>query len=82
MKWKKSLKDKLSQDETFYFKSPTSIKEIKGIVKNVPTKKTSCPGDFNGKVSSTKTFKEEIIPIPHILFKKIQEEGILVKSFY
>ena len=56
------------------------IKEISFVSRNFPQKMTAGPDGFTGIVC--RTFKEEIIPVIHKLFYKIEGKEILLKSFY
>ena len=57
---------------------PTSIKEIKLIINNLPKQKAPGPNEFTGEVYHT--FKEEIIPTLYYLFQRIKAKGILNHS--
>lgn len=49
------------------------------IIKNVPTKKNSGPGDFTGEFCYM--LREEATPIFYQLFQEIEEEETLVSFF-
>lgn len=68
---------RLNHKETQNLNRPIVHKDIKPIIKNVPTKKSPGPDGFT--VELYQTFKEE----KHILrvFPKIEEEGTLSNSF-
>lgn len=54
------------------------LKEIEFVIKNLSThtqKKPPDTDDFTGELDQT--FKGEKIPIPHKLFQKIEDEGML-----
>ena len=66
-------------EETESLNSPITADEIEVIIKKLPTHKSPGPACFTGKFY--KTFKEDLTPIPHRLFQKIQEEGKIPNSF-
>jgi hypothetical protein len=71
---------KLNQDPLNYLNSPKTPKEIKIVIKNLPTKKSPKLDDFSADFYQT--FKEELISILLKLFHKIGTEGMLLNSFY
>lgn len=80
-KWTNYSKDKNYQSHLRRKRSSeqSQIKDIKYIVKKLPTKKTLGPDGFPGKFYQK--FKNKIT-IPHQLLLKIEEEVIFLKSFY
>lgn len=70
---------KFSQ-EVDYLNSSTSAKEVECVVKNLPNKTDLGPRGFTHEFYQT--FIEEIIPISHTLFHKIEEKGTFSNSFY
>lgn len=61
-----------TQEEINNLTSSLSIKDIEFVIKNLPTKKTSCPNNFPG--GFYQTLKKEIISVLHKLFQRIEEE--------
>ena len=76
------LKHKLksSQGEIDHLNRPIYIEENEVIINSLLKKKSPWPGGFPGGVYQT--FKGEIMPIFHNLFKKIEAEGPLSNSFH
>ena len=73
---------KLNEEEAENLNRPITAEEIEAVIKKLPTHKS--PGHtkdgFTGEFD--KAFKEELTPILHRLFKKIQTDGRLLNSFY
>ena len=71
---------KLNEQETEKLNRPITADEIEAVTKKLPTTKSPGPDSFTGDFY--KAFKEELTPILHRLFEKIQTDGRLPNSFY
>ena len=72
---------KLNEEEAESLNRPiTAVMEIEAVIKKLPTHKTPGPDGFTGEFY--KSSKEELTPILHRLFEKIQADGRLPNSFY
>ena len=71
---------KLNQEEIDQLNRVITRNEIEFIMKTLPTNKSPGPVGFTGKFYQT--YKEELVPILLKFFQKVEEEGILPKTFY
>ena len=71
---------KLNQDQVNDLNSPISPNEIEAVINSLPAKKKPRTRRFSAEFYQT--FKEDLIPVLHKLFHKIEVEGTLPNSFH
>ena len=71
---------KLIEEEEENLKRPITADETEAVIQKLPTHKSPGPDGFTGECY--KAFKEELTPILHRLFEKIQNDGRLPNAFY
>ena len=71
---------KLNEKEAENLNRLITATEIEAVIKKLPSHKNPGPDGFTGDFY--KAFKEELTPILHRLFEKIQPDGRLPNSFY
>ena len=71
---------KFNEEAAERLNRPIIPDEIETVIKKLPTHKSPGPDGFTGEFY--KAFKEELTPILHRLFEKIQNGGRLPDSFY
>ena len=71
---------KLNEEEAESLNRPITADEIEAVIKRLLTHRSPGPDGFTGELY--KAFKEELTPILHRLFEKIQTDGRLPNSFY
>ena len=71
---------KLNKEEADNLNRPITAAEIEAVIKKLPAHKSPGPYGFTGQFCEA--FKEELTPIFHRLFEKIQNKGRLPNSFY
>ena len=70
----------LNEEEAENLNRPITGDKIEAVIKKLPTHKSPGPHSFTGEFY--KAFKEELSPLLHRLFEKIQTDGRLPNSFY
>ena len=70
---------KLNEEEAQSLNRPVTPNEIETVIKKLPTHKSPGPDGFTGEFY--KAFMEELTPILHRLFEKIQTDGGLPTRF-
>ena len=71
---------KLNQAETDQLNRPITRNEMEEVIKSLPTNKSRGPDGFTGEFYQT--YKKKLVPILLKRFQKVEEEGILPKTFY
>ena len=71
---------KLNEEEAENLNRPITADEIEAVIKKLPTHQSPGPHGFTGEFY--KAFKEELTPILHRLFEKIQNDGRLPNPFH
>ena len=71
---------KLNEEEAERLNRPITADEIEAVIQKLATHKSPGLDGFTGELY--KAFREELKPILHRLFQKIQEDGRLPNSFY
>jgi len=71
---------KLNQEQINHLNNPRTPKEIKAVIKSLPTKKS--PGRDGFSAELYQTFVEDLILILSKIFHKIEIERALPNSFY
>ena len=69
----------LNQDQINYLNSPITPKEIEAVINSLPDKNR--PGPDGLCAEFYQIINEDLIPIPFILFHKIETEGTLPNLF-